>query len=103
LNVVAKTNVAWWLDIMLTCRSIGNSTLATVMGEGKFVSESVIGSPLPSVGGAGTFLLPTVTPVVGTGFDSTVSQAIGLFGTWSLNNANSILTHQYALIHHTAQ
>jgi hypothetical protein len=69
-----------------------------MMHQGIWSSEAVIGSALPSVGGAGAHMLPISTaPAVGTGFDSTASQAVNLFGTWSLNNANSILTHQFTL------
>ena len=93
LNIVAKTSVAWTFDCYLTARSIGNGTLATLIGIGEFKSEAVIGSPLPTVGGSGILLLPTATPVVGTGFDSTVSNVMDMFGTWSISNANSIQTH----------
>jgi hypothetical protein len=41
-------------------------------------------------------MLPNAAPAVGTGFDSTVDMVLDLFGTWSLNNANSIQVHQYA-------
>lgn len=98
LNIVAKTNVTWFLEILLTCRAIGNSTNANLMGYGQWCSESVIGSPLPSAGGSGQLNLPASAPAVGTGFDSTVAMVVDVFGTWSLNNANSIQTHQYSLI-----
>ena len=97
LNIVAKTNVTWWLEVLLTCRTVGSGTAATLMGTAKWTSESVIGSPLPSVGGSGVLLLPSSAPAPGTGFDNTVSMVVDLFGTWSLNNANSILVHEYAL------
>lgn len=98
LNIVAKTNVGWFLQWDLVCRAIGGGTSANMMHQGIWSSEAVIGSPLPSVGGAGCHMLPISTaPAVGTGFDSTASQAVNLFATWSLNNANSILTHQYTL------
>lgn len=95
LNTVAKTNVPWILDWILTCRAIGNGTNANMMHQGEWTSESVVGSPLPSAGGAGTHMLPNAAPAVGTGFDSTVAITVDLFGTWSLNNANSILVHQF--------
>lgn len=95
LNVVAKTNVPWGLEWVLTCRAIGSGTTANLMHQGMWTSESVIGSAIPTVGGAGTHMLPNVTPAVGTGFDSTAAQTIDLFGTWSLNNANSIQTHMF--------
>lgn len=97
LNIVAKTNVPWYLEWVLTCRAVGNSTSANLMHQGLWTSESVIGSGVPTAGGAGTHLLPNAAPAVGTGFDSTVSMVVDLFGTWSLNNANSIQVHQFRI------
>jgi hypothetical protein len=80
LNVVAKTNVPWSLDLVLFCQSAGDSTTATMFpGNCSWASEAVVGSPLPTVGGSGVVLLPYNTaPAVGTGFDSTVSQQFDL-------------------------
>jgi len=97
INIVAKTNVSFHLEWVLTCRSIGNSTLATVMHQGKFESESVIGSPLPSAGGSGVLLIPASGPVVGTGFDSTVAMAVDLFAFWSTASVDSIQSMEYSL------
>ena len=95
LNVVAKTNVPWRLSWDLTCQAIGNGTLAKLMHQGTWISEAVIGSPLPTVGGAGEHLLPNAAPAQGTGFNSTVGLFFDLFGTWSISNANSITVHQF--------
>jgi hypothetical protein len=96
LNIVAKTNVPWWLEWILTCRAIGSGTTSNMMHQGMWTSEAVIGAPLPSAGGASSHLLPNAAPAVGTGFDATAAQTMDLFGTWSVANAaNSILTHQY--------
>lgn len=96
LNIVAKTNVPWYLEWYLTARSVGSSTVATLMHQGKWYSESVIGAALPSAGGCGVHLLPNATPAVGTGFDSTAAQQIDLFATWSIANAgNTITCHQF--------
>jgi hypothetical protein len=93
LNAVAKTNVSWLLEIYLTCRAIGNGTNATLMGQGRFTSESVVSS---AAGLPNSLLLPASAPAVGTGFDSTVAQVLDLFGTWSISNAaNSIQVHQF--------
>jgi hypothetical protein len=98
LNIVAKTNVSWSYEAYLTCRSIGNGTLATLLGMGQWASEAVILSGLPSVSTNGIFVLPAATPVVGTGFDSTVSNVLDMFGTWSVANAaNSIQTHLFTV------
>lgn len=98
LNIVAKTNVTWIVNWEITCRAIGGSTNANFMQIGRFESEAVIGSPLPSVGGSGVLLIPASAPAVGTGFDSTAAQQIDFFGTWSLNNANSIQMHQFSML-----
>lgn len=95
LNIVAKTNVTWNLQMDLTCRAIGASTSANLIGTGYWLTESVVGAA------AGTTLaasLPATAPAVGTGFDSTASQAVDLFGTWSIaNSGNTITLHQYSL------
>ena len=107
LNAVVQTNVSWWLDVMVTIRAIGSGTAANAIGIGLFVSQAIVGggtgvAGAATAGGAGTSsysqVLPQVSPAVGTGFDSTVSNAVDLFATWSLNNANTITVHEYALI-----
>jgi len=98
LNAVAKTNVAWYLDLGLTVRTIGTATTATIFGQGTWQSESVVGSPLPSVGGAGGAMWQASAPVVGTGFDSGVANQIDLTAQFSIANAgNSIQLHTFAL------
>jgi hypothetical protein len=83
LNVVAKTNVPWQLQVELLCQAVGDSTTATLFpGHCWWKSEAVVGSPLPTVGGSGIVLLPYNTaPAVGAGFSSIVSQAFDLFFT----------------------
>ncbi len=94
-TAAAKTNVTWWLEMMLTVRSVGGSTSATVLGTGFFKSEAVNGS---AVGFADSVNLPASAPAAGTGFDSTVSNVADLFATFSVSSAsNSITLHQYAL------
>lgn len=98
LNVVAKTNVAWTFDLLATCRSIGSGTSGTMFGQGIFVSESVVGSPLISVGGNGVFNAPASAPTVGTGFDTTATNQVDLFAEFSVNTATTSITlHQFIL------
>lgn len=82
----------------MTCRSIGAGTAATVMSAGLMCSQCII--PAVGVVDAGshnTLIVPSVTPVVSTGFDSTILNAIDIFGTFSLNNANAIAIEQFAI------
>lgn len=98
LNIVAKTDLPWFSQIILTCRSIGASTSATLMGSGFWLAENYVGSPLPATGGAGIVVIPNTTPAVGTGFDSTAANTIDVFGKFSVSTATTSLTlHQYIL------
>jgi hypothetical protein len=81
LNIVAKTDVPWWLDIVLTCQEVGAGTATKFMGLARFTSEAVIASPLPAVGGIGTLIAPVGAPALGTGFDNTAANVIDMFFT----------------------
>lgn len=96
LNVVAKTTVPWWLDLKLTCRSVGTGTSTALFGVGRFESEAVVGSPLPSVGGVGCLIVPVGTPTIGTGFDNTAGNAVDMFFTQSVATG-SLTVHQYEI------
>lgn len=96
LNIVAKTNVGWWLEMLLTCRAIG--TTASLMMQGTWQSESVIGSPAVTAGGNGSVMIPyNAAPAVGATFDSTKSQQLDLRFTQTVATG-SITLHQYALM-----
>ncbi len=94
LNIVAKTTVPWWLDLHLTCRAVGAATSTTFMGIGMFQSEAVILSPLPTVGGNGSLLVPVGTPAVGAGFDNTAASALDVFWTQTVATG-SMTVHGY--------
>jgi hypothetical protein len=97
LNVVAKVNVGWDLDISLVCRTIGSGTAATLAGQGTFMSEAVVGSPLPTVGGSGIVMLPyNAATVVGPGFNSTAAATLDLFHTQTVATG-SITVQQYTV------
>jgi hypothetical protein len=98
LNTTAQTNASFEFEAILTCRAIGNATSANTLGVGTFMSRALIGSAAVAAGYAGSALLPDTAPGVGTGFDSTITQVVDFFGTWSVSNAaNSIQCHTFAL------
>lgn len=100
LNVVAKTNVGWFLEVLGTVRAIG--TTANILWQGKWDSEAVIASPLPTVGGSGGFIVPYNTaPAVGANFDSTVNLLMDLNFTQTVATGSCTL-HQYMLCHLSA-
>lgn len=99
LNTTAQTNATWDFWAELTCRAIGASTTANMFGRGSFTSRAIIGSAAVAAGGVTTTPLPDTSPGAGTGFDSTSSQVVDLFGTWSVSNAaNTIRCDDFALI-----
>lgn len=101
LNTTAQTNVPWELEYLLTVRSIGNGTNATIIGQGHFTSPAVVGSPAVSAGGSGTLVFPNSgAPAVGGGFDSTVANAINLNFTQTVATG-SLTVHQYLLAYLT--
>jgi hypothetical protein len=97
LNTTAKTNVGWILEWDADVRVLGAS--ASLLAQGYWHSEAVIGSAAPTAGGAGAHILPYNTaPVAGNPFDSQASQVVDLFGKWSVANAaNSITLHSFQL------
>lgn len=98
LNVVAKVNVPWWLEVLLTCRSVGSGVSATLMGGGYWLSQANILTALPATGpGPGGVIFPyNGAPAVGTGFDSTAALAIDF--RWTQTVATGSITMQQFLI-----
>jgi hypothetical protein len=95
LNILAKTNVGWTLEVLLTCRTVGNGVLTTLMGQGKWTSEASIGAPLAAAGAPGSFVLPYNTaPAVGTGFDNTTANSLDMFFTQTVATGSMTL-HSY--------
>lgn len=96
MNIVAKVNVHWWLDITLVARVIGGAA-QLFPGPAMWGSEACVGSPLPTVGGSGMLNLPVATaPALGAAFDATLQQTLDLFYTPSLGTASMTL-HNYFL------
>jgi hypothetical protein len=96
LNIVAKANVAWSLDVMGTVRAIG--TTGNIFWQGWWLSEASINTALPATGpGPGGQSVPYNTaPVAGANFDTTVSALWDLFFTQTVGTG-SVTLHQYML------
>lgn len=95
LNVVAKTTVPWKLEVVLVCRAVGTGTLTTFFpSSAYFMSEAVVGSPLPTVGGNGSLNIPVGTPAVGAGMDNTAASALDVFFTQTVATG-SLTVHNY--------
>ncbi len=94
-TVAAHTNVAWELEVTLTCRAIGNGTSCNFMGVGKWTCEDILGVPATAPKGVLAASLPWNTaPAVGTGCDSTSALTVDMFFTQTVATG-SLTLHQY--------
>lgn len=94
LNIVAKVTVPWYLEVLLVCRAVGNGTGTTFFPRGQFTSEALVGSPLTTVGGNGSLLVPVTAPAVGAGMDNTAASALDVFFTQTVATG-SMTVHNY--------
>jgi hypothetical protein len=91
LNIVAKANVHWLLRVKLTVQVVGSS--AVLMPGGVWISEAVIGSPLPTVGGSGVVTVPYNTaPVSGATFASNAAQTVDAYFTQTVATGSMTCT-----------
>ena len=100
LNIVAKTNVPFLVEIDLTCSAIGTGTSTVLRGVGRFESESVIGSPANTAGGNGSLLFPVLATSSTTGsigFDNTLANQLDIFFTQTVATG-SMTVHQYEVM-----
>ncbi len=97
MSTTAHTTLPWWYEALLTCRAVGSS--ANFMGQAIATSQCLsLTAVADSTTTPATLLVPNTTPAVGTNFDSTTSQVIDMFATFSIANAgNLIQLHQFSL------
>jgi hypothetical protein len=96
LNIVVKSNVSWYLDVLGTVRAIG--TTGNIFWQGYWLSEANKLVPVPTTGpGPGGALVPWNTaPVVGANFDTTVTSLLDFFFTQTVATG-SVTLHQLHL------
>lgn len=95
LNVVAKTNVGWWLEVFGTVRAIG--TTGNIFWQGLWQSESYIGAPAATAGGNGSVMVPyNAAPAAGANFDTTIANLLDFNFTQTVATGSCTL-HQYSL------
>jgi hypothetical protein len=100
-TTTAHTSLPFWLDIVLTCQTVGPGALAKLMGQGKITSQVVAvtaGADPGTLVSHNVLLLPNTTPAQGSGFDSTASQQLDLWAGFSISNVgNQVRIRQFAL------
>lgn len=95
LNIVAQTNVGWYLQWLLTCRAVGSGTSSNIMHQGFWLSPASILVPAPATGpGPGGQMIPYNTaPAVGSGFNSQSALTLDIFFTQTVATG-SLIVHQ---------
>jgi hypothetical protein len=96
LNIVAKTNVPWILDVEMIVRAIGNA--ANLFGQGFWLSEAALNVAVPSTGpGPGGNTLPYNTaPAVGSNVDLSIANIIDFNFTQTVATG-SVQLHNFCL------
>lgn len=98
-TVAAHTNVGWKLLVELTCRSVGSGTATTLVGNGMWTSEDILGVPATAPKGVLVAMLPwnTTPGVPGTGFDNTLAtNTVDVFFTQTAATG-SLTVHDYMI------
>jgi len=96
LNIVAKTNVPWILDVEMIVRAVGNA--ANLFGMGFWLSEAALNVAVPATGpGPGGNTLPYNTaPAVGSNVDFSIANIIDFNFTQTVATG-SVTLHNYTL------
>lgn len=97
LSTTAHTTLPFFLSVLLTCRSVGSGTSATLLGQGTLISQCVARTAVADEAYTSAALtVPQTAPAVGTGFDSTAAQQLDLFGGFTISDVgNQLQVHQY--------
>lgn len=96
MNIVAKTNVPWILEMEGIVRVVGNA--GNIFWQGFWLSEAALNVALPSTGpGPGGNTLPYNTaPVIGSNVDMTIAQILDFNWTQTVATG-SVQLHNYVL------
>lgn len=96
MSTTAHTNLPFWAQFLLTCRAVGSSTSANLIGQSTIFAQALNISGADLTQSHPYLLGPNTAPAVGTGFDSTAAQTLDFWAGFSISNAaNGIQVHQY--------
>lgn len=101
LNASAHTKLPFTLRALLTARTVGDGTLATLQGGGTITGPmfTKTAGQTDNVNSDTVIVVPVTAPAPGGGFDSSAPQAVGLWGGLSINNAgNGVQIEQFKFL-----
>lgn len=100
LNATAHTTLPFWIEVVLSCRSIGSGTGSTFMSYSSVTGRmfTLTAGQVDDPQGMQGLIVPTTAPAVGTGFDSTIANIVDLWAGFSISNVgNQIQTQLYKI------
>src|SRR5690349_13086518 len=102
LTTTAHTNIPLFGRITLTCRTVGNGTLAALVGQAVLTGQMIQQGGTAAADSttlSNTIIMPNTAPAVGTGFDSTVANTLDFFVAQSFSGAgNGFRLDQYRVV-----
>lgn len=100
LNATAHTTLPFEFSAILTCRAVGATTTANLMGIGKLsgIMFTRTAAQVDQVNIGDSLMVPITAPAVGTGFDSTAAQTLDFFAGFSISNAGNGIQIQNYLV-----
>lgn len=99
LSTTVHTTLPFEFEINIKSTAVGSGTSAKVKGLMRIDGQPFSISAADPTSGHSILLAPNVTPVDGTGFDSTANNIMDLFATFSIANAgNLIQLHDYEVV-----
>lgn len=100
LNATAHTNLPFRAECVATCRAVGATTTANLIGQWTLngVMFTKTAAQVDQVNIGDSILAPATAPAVGTGFDSTAAQTLDFFAGFSISNAANTVQIQQVLV-----
>ena len=100
LNATAHTTLPFKFEALLTCRAVGATTTANLMGQGTVFGRmfTITAAQVDQVNIGDSLLVPQTAPAVGTGFDSTAAQTLDFFAGFSISNAANGIQVQQVIV-----
>lgn len=100
LNATAHTTLPFSLEIILTCRTVGDGTVATFMGQGVAIGKmfTITAGQTDDAQSHIVSMVPTTAPAVGTGFNSTIANIVDFWAGFTISNGgNGVQIQQYSI------
>jgi hypothetical protein len=99
MSTTAHVSLPLWFQFLVTCQVVGSGTTAKLIGGGIAIGQMLTaGASADSAVTYGVRTQPNTAPAQGTGFDSTISNILDVFATFSVNTDPTDFTMSQYLV-----